>query len=430
MRIIKINGDSVNQVSQYVFARYLEATIGEEVVLDDSGFFVHSDAADLAQKNEIYKRAAAFSKVHCNFEIDNQLPHAPKMPLLSELFTSDVWQFLVDTSQGMHDQEQKTVAQQILENGADDLQVVCEAEYNNLYDSYTGRKTMSSSNTFNSDLAKISGDVYYHGNWAHPGYLAAYKETVLNNKASSSGKGKEDAMSDQEKAIQIHKDMEEYNYLNVTGEFPINKNDLLIYAEWDTPAGSAMNDNYFLQDLWGARKIFEAYPAEHYDIGSMVNSFIAHLLSFNMKVVMIDIRPLETYNNKNITFIKSDATNLLQLENNSIESLSALCSLEHFGLGRYGDKVDPIAHLKAFDSIQRVMKPGGNIYISLPAWSENRLQFNAHRLYKPQYVVDKFNLCDLVSFSLTSSLGLLENIPLDYDFKGAYCFGLFHFKKR
>jgi len=384
----------------------------------------------LAQKNEIYERAAAFSKVYSSFEADNQLPQVPKIQLLSESFTPEVWQYLVDTSQGIHDQEPIVIAQQILENGVDDLQLVCETEFYDLYDSYTGRKSMSPSNTFNSDLAKINGNFYYHGNWAHPGYLDAYKETVLNNKVSSSGKGKEDTMSYQEKMIQIQKDMEEYNYLDETGEFPINKDDLWLFAEWDTPAGSPMNDNYFLQDLWGAKKIFEAYPAEHYDIGSMVNSFIAHLLSFNMKVVMIDIRPLETYNNENITFINSDATNLLQFENNSIESLSALCSLEHFGLGRYGDKIDPIAHLKAFDSIQRVMKPEGNIYISLPAWSENRLQFNAHRLFKPQYVVDKFNLCDLVSFSLTSSLGVLENIPLDYDFKGAYCFGLFHFKKR
>jgi ubiquinone/menaquinone biosynthesis C-methylase UbiE len=110
---------------------------------------------------------------------------------------------------------------------------------------------------------------------------------------------------------------------------------------------------------------------------------------------------LETYNNENITFINSDATNLLQLENNSIESLSALCSLEHFGLGRYGDTIDPLVHLKAFDSIQRVMKPEGNIYI-VPVQSENRLQFNALRYYKPQYIV--IMLLAMLNFPVIISL--------------------------
>jgi SAM-dependent methyltransferase len=229
----------------------------------------------------------------------------------------------------------------------------------------------------------------------------------------------------------LDNDIATYNNLNITGEFPINVSDMRLFADWLHPAGSPMNDSYFVQDLWGAQKVFEAQPQKHYDIGSMVSGFIAHLLSFKMPTVLIDVRPLETFGTKYLTFVRSDATNLTQIEDNSIESLSALCSLEHFGLGRYGDLIDPDAHLKAFESIQRVMKPGGNVYISLPVAKSNRLQFNAHRIYKPHYIVDKFNRCDLLEFSLCTDEGLASCVPLNYEFKDCrYLYGLFHFKKQ
>ena len=49
-----------------------------------------------------------------------------------------------------------------------------------------------------------------------------------------------------------------------------------------------------------------------------------------------------------------DATKLENMEDNSISSISSLCALEHFGLGRYGDEVNPEGCFEAFDAIQRV----------------------------------------------------------------------------
>lgn len=110
---------------------------------------------------------------------------------------------------------------------------------------------------------------------------------------------------------------------------------------------------YLIQDLWAAAKIFEdGYNGKHYDIGSRVDGFITHLLAFGKKVVLVDIRPLPYYI-KNLSFIQADATDLSEFEDNSIFSMSALCSLEHFGLGRYGDPIDPNACFKAIKAIQR-----------------------------------------------------------------------------
>jgi len=150
------------------------------------------------------------------------------------------------------------------------------------------------------------------------------------------------------------KDMEQYQLLNKNKNFIIEKKYLYpcIYDK-DENAGSL--GHYFWQDLWASSLITEKNPEIHYDIGSRIDGFIAHLACQKKKIVLIDIRPLETKID-GVDFIQADATTLENIESESIESLSALCSLEHFGLGRYGDPIDPNACFKSFESIERVMK--------------------------------------------------------------------------
>src|SRR5206468_2089715 len=46
-----------------------------------------------------------------------------------------------------------------------------------------------------------------------------------------------------------------------------------------TEAGVA-GGHYFYQDLWAARRIFDHRPDRHVDIGSRIDGFVAHVLTF------------------------------------------------------------------------------------------------------------------------------------------------------
>lgn len=222
-----------------------------------------------------------------------------------------------------------------------------------------------------------------------------------------------------------------YSKLNKRKTFAIDENCLWpIINDKFSKAGSA--NNYFWQDLWAAKNIISMGTKHHFDIGSRLDGFIAHLLSAGIDVTMIDIRdfpvPVDGLNT-----IVDDATSLHQIVDESIESMSALCSLEHFGLGRYGDPIDPEACFKCFSNIQNKIKKGGHLFISLPIGRE-RVEFNAHRVFYADTVVQNFNKMSLVEYSTTTENGIEYNTEIHkYDndsHNGEFRYGLFHFIKK
>jgi len=162
----------------------------------------------------------------------------------------------------------------------------------------------------------------------------------------------------------IKEDLQQYTALNKRKSFAYDKT-FAYFISGDKFAQNGSFHPYFWQDLWAAKHIFQRRPRVHCDIGSRVDGFIAHLASFGQKVRLFDIRPMESAID-NVEFVQCDATNLENIPDGSIESISALCSLEHFGLGRYGDPIDPEACFKCFHSIQKKVQRGGALYLSVP----------------------------------------------------------------
>jgi hypothetical protein len=197
-------------------------------------------------------------------------------------------------------------------------------------------------------------------------------------------------------------------------------------ADYSEASGVARG-HYFHQDLHMARRIFEQRPERHVDIGSRIDGFIAHLLTF-MPVEYVDIRPLES-KIEGLSFVQSNATDLKEFETNSVASLSSLHAAEHFGLGRYGDPIDPTACFRFMESLSRVLKPAGRLYFSVPVGRE-RVEFNAHRCFSPQTILQSFPDLKLVAFSAVLDDGdLYVDLPLEKAESAEFACGLFEFTK-
>lgn len=221
--------------------------------------------------------------------------------------------------------------------------------------------------------------------------------------------------------------LEQYHAASSRSPFPLTGCDLYpVFLDFSANAGQ-VSGHYFFQDLWAARKIFERRPEHHIDVGSRIDGFIAHLLTF-MPVTVLDVRPL-TSSVQGLDFVCADATNLDGFQDRSVDSVSTLHAVEHFGLGRYGDPVDPDGWRKAMFALQRVLRPGGRLYMSVPVGRE-RLCFNAHRIFSPMRVLDTVADLDLVSFAGVDDSGrFLDDVKPEELANQEYACGLFEFTK-
>lgn len=149
---------------------------------------------------------------------------------------------------------------------------------------------------------------------------------------------------------------------------------------------------YFHQDTWCARKILENKPSHHYDVGSKAD--LIGTISQFVPTTMIDIRPLEV-TLPELSFVKGSIL-ALPFKDNEIPSLSSICVIEHIGLGRYGDPLDPLGSEKAVRELVRVLAPGGSLYISVPVDNTNKVYFNAHRTFTRDYIIKIFSPLTLI----------------------------------
>ena len=205
-----------------------------------------------------------------------------------------------------------------------------------------------------------------------------------------------------------------------TGNFSIETEDL--YPRLGDKTGNTPLDTiYFLQNAWCAEKIFANRPEQHFDIGSDAR-FIGIISQFVL-TTMVDIRPLPI-ELSGLDFVRGDIT-ALPFKDGEIKSASSICVIEHIGLGRYGDPLDPFGSEKAADELKRILAENGNLYISLPVDEENKTYFNAHRAFTREYVLDLFAPLKLVEEKYIYGNEMTEG----YDPQKGFGTGLFHFKK-
>jgi SAM-dependent methyltransferase len=64
----------------------------------------------------------------------------------------------------------------------------------------------------------------------------------------------------------------------------------------------------------------------------------------------------------------------------TFDTLLSISSIEHDGLGRYGDPINPNGDLEAMEKMKRMLVPGGLLFLAVPT-GRDFLFWNAHRVY-------------------------------------------------
>jgi hypothetical protein len=207
-------------------------------------------------------------------------------------------------------------------------------------------------------------------------------------------------------------------------------NERVEVADWfpcldDATRTTTFDPHYFYQSAWAAAKIAESHTGKHVDVGSQIN-LIAPLTGF-VDVEFVDLRPLEAQ----LPRLRSVEGSILALpyRDGSVWSLSSLHVIEHIGLGRYGDPIDPEGSKKACAELCRVLAPGGNLYLSVPVGRE-RVEFNGHRVHAPETIIRYCHGLTLVDFSCVDDTGAYrQHVSPDSCTRLSYGAGLFHFVK-
>lgn len=148
--------------------------------------------------------------------------------------------------------------------------------------------------------------------------------------------------------------------------------------------GGATKKEYFWQDLLVARMIFAAKPHRHVDIGSSVEGFVAHVASFR-DIDVFDVRPIGAQI-PGVSFMQADLMQPVPGKAGYCDSLSCLHALEHFGLGRYGDPIDPKGFELGLANMASLLESDGVFYLSVPI-GIGRVEFNGQRVLDPRSVV-------------------------------------------
>lgn len=185
----------------------------------------------------------------------------------------------------------------------------------------------------------------------------------------------------------------------------LNKDERLRVADaypnlGDWVASTPFDPHYFYQAAWLARQLASDPPAKHLDIGSDVK--LIGTLSAFVPTEFMDFRPLDA----SLTGLECTRGDIvaLPMAGESVKSLSCLHVVEHIGLGRYGDPIDPEGSRKAMAELERVVAQEGRLFLSVPVGRE-RVCFNAHRVFAVKTIVALFGKLNLISFSLVDDAG-------------------------
>ncbi|CAF1279712.1 unnamed protein product, partial [Rotaria magnacalcarata] len=90
------------------------------------------------------------------------------------------------------------------------------------------------------------------------------------------------------------------------------------------------------------------------------------------------------------------------------DSIWSYSSLEHDGLGRYRDPLNPYGDFQTMTKLTCILKPGGFLFLGVPLNTQDFIQFNLHRLYGPirlPFLYRNFHVIELLGSGMSTTKG-------------------------
>lgn len=120
-----------------------------------------------------------------------------------------------------------------------------------------------------------------------------------------------------------------------------------------------------------------------YDAASVTTAEYSNLVSFHPLIKVVS------------------TPQILQQNKSSFDVICSFSSIEHDGLGRYGDPIDPTGDFSAMREFRFLLKPGGMLYLGIPIGATGTIHGNSHRIYNENRLT---NLISQTGFELVDMI--------------------------
>ena len=143
-------------------------------------------------------------------------------------------------------------------------------------------------------------------------------------------------------------------------------------------------------------------------VGSEQPGYECILLSYDANPFTIDFRPIICHDPR----IKTLTAKEFEMNPRTFDAFLSVSSIEHDGLGRYGDPINPRGDLLFMERAKTLIKKDGLFFLHVPI-GKDYLVFNLHRVYgklRLPLLLKGWRLID--TFGYTDEM--LEREPTDY----------------
>ena len=179
-----------------------------------------------------------------------------------------------------------------------------------------------------------------------------------------------------------------------------NKNSFKSPTGWSYCRSKSAN-HYPETDDW-LREALEKYPVDKKElvlIGSEEPYYEGIVIAAGATVTLVEYQSVTSNHPK----LKTTTAASFEADNKLFDGAVSISSIEHSGLGRYGDLLDPDGDLKTMRTLFNKLKKDSLYYLAVPIGIDQIL-WNAHRVYGRH----RFPLL-VAGFEVVDSFGFLDS---------------------